>query len=116
MLAATPRPPYVAVIFSSLRTGGDAGYADMAERMARLAAEQPGYLGMESARDPEGFGITVSYWTDEAAVAGWKQEVDHLAAQTLGRERWYARYAVRVAEVRRAWDWSAADAPPHHGI
>ena len=106
-LARTPPPPYVAVIFSSLRTEGDAGYADMADRMAQLAAGQPGYLGAESARDAQGFGITVSYWTDTAAVAGWRGQLDHLAAQTLGRERWYARYAVRVAQVSRAWDWEA---------
>lgn len=106
-LASTPQPPYVAVIFSSLRSTGDAGYADMADRMAELAARQPGYLGAESARDAEGFGITVSYWVDEAAVAAWKHQVDHLAAQTLGRAHWYARYAVRVAVVHRAWDWSA---------
>ncbi len=106
-LARTPPPPYVAVIFSSLRTEGDAGYADMADRMAQLAARQPGYLGAESARDAQGFGITVSYWTDDAAVAAWRGHLDHLAAQTLGRERWYARYAVRVAQVSRAWDWEA---------
>ena len=106
-LARIPPPPYVAVIFSSLRNAGDAGYADMADRMAELAARQPGYLGAESARDAGGFGITVSYWTDEAAVAAWKRQVDHLAAQALGRERWYARYAVRVAQVHRAWEWGA---------
>lgn len=109
-LARTP-PPYVAVIFSSLRTEGDAGYADMADRMAELAARQPGYLGAESARDARGFGITVSCWTDTAAVAAWRGHLDHLAAQTMGRERWYARYAVRVAQVGRAWDWEAVGTP-----
>lgn len=115
MWATTPRPPYVAVIFSSQRSGGEADYADMADRMGRLAARQPGYLGEESVRDAAGFGITVSYWSDEAAVSAWRQQVDHLAAQTLGRARWYARYAVRVAEVRRAWDWSAADTAAPRG-
>ena len=62
MIAATPEPPYLAVIFSSQRTDGDQGYGAMAERMVELAREQPGFLGVESARDAEGFGITVSYW------------------------------------------------------
>ena len=110
--ATPPTPPYLAVIFSSQRTAGDAGYGDMADRMAELAASQPGFLGVESARDADGFGITVSYWTDEAAVAAWKRQVDHLAVQTLGRDRWYARYAVRVAQVHRAWSWSASAAEP----
>ena len=72
MIASTPRPPYVAVIFTSLRTDGDDGYAAMAARMAELAAEQPGYLGLESARDPGSrLGVTVSYWVDEASARAW---------------------------------------------
>ena len=51
MIARTPEPPYWAVIFSSIRTEGDNGYGAMAEAMERLAAQQPGYLGFESARD-----------------------------------------------------------------
>lgn len=101
MIASTPEPPYWAVIFTSLRADGDAGYAAMAAAMERLASAQPGFLGMESAR--EAVGITVSYWSDEAAIAAWKAQVEHLAAQQLGRERWYADYAVRIARVERAY-------------
>ena len=99
MSAATPEPPYVAVIFTSLRTDGDHGYAVMSARMDRLAAEQPGYLGMEAARD--GLGITVSYWVDEDAAKAWKQVAEHLVAQRRGREAWYSDYRVRVAVVHR---------------
>ena len=70
-IAATPPPPYVAVIFTSVRTDDDGGYAAMAAAMERLAREQPGYLGIEAAR--EGVGITVSYWRDEAAAKAWKE-------------------------------------------
>jgi heme-degrading monooxygenase HmoA len=98
-LAATPEPPYVAVIFTSLRSEGDHGYAVMAQRMDRLAAEQPGYLGMEAARSH--LGITVSYWVDEASAAAWKQVAAHLVAQERGRDVWYSDYRVRVAVVRR---------------
>lgn len=97
--AATPQPPYVAVIFTSLRTDGDNGYAAMSARMEALAAEQPGYLGIESARD--GLGITVSYWADEASAQAWKQVAAHLVAQQRGRDTWYADYRVRVAVVHR---------------
>ena len=98
-IAATPDPPYVAVVFTSLRTDGDNGYAAMSRRMNALAAEQPGYLGIESAKD--GLGITVSYWVDEAAAAAWKQVAEHLVAQQRGREVWYSDYRVRVAVVHR---------------
>lgn len=102
MIAATPEPPYCAVIFTSQRTGGDQGYAAMAERMVELARQQPGFLGVESVRDAEGFGITVSYWRDEASIAAWKAQAEHAVAQRLGRERWYGAFALRVCRVERA--------------
>lgn len=58
MSAAILEPPYYAVIFSSKRTEGDNGYGNMAKKMVELATRQPGCLGAESARGPDGFGIT----------------------------------------------------------
>jgi len=98
-IADTPEPPYYAVIFTSLRTEGDDGYGAMAEAMVALARQQPGYLGMESAR--EGLGITVSYWKDLESIAAWKADVKHLAAQQAGRERWYSGFKTRIARVER---------------
>ena len=104
MPAATPEPPYVAVIFTSERTDqDDAGYQRMAERMDGLSAAQPGYLGIESARGEDGFGITVSYWRDEESALAWKAVAEHCKAQRLGRDEWYRRYSVRVAVVGRAY-------------
>lgn len=101
--ADTPEPPYYAVIFSSLRTPGDNGYAEMARKMEELAARQPGFLGAESVRGEDGFGITVSYWASEEAISRWKADVEHAAAQALGRTTWYAHYALRIARVERAY-------------
>ncbi|WP_372727720.1 antibiotic biosynthesis monooxygenase [Nocardioides sp.] len=100
VFATTPTPPYTAVIFTSLRTPGDHGYTTMSARMEKLAAAQPGYLGIESARTGEQ-GITVSYWVDEAAAAAWKQVAEHLLAQERGARVWYTDYRVRVATVTR---------------
>ena len=99
-IADTPRPPYVAVIFTNVQTEDLDGYGAMAERMEALAREQPGYLGFESARDAVR-GIAVSYWATDADARAWKQVVDHAEAQRLGREQWYAAYRVRVATVER---------------
>jgi heme-degrading monooxygenase HmoA len=98
-IAATPQPPYTAVIFTSLRTAGDRGYAAAAAAMDALARQQPGFLGVESAR--EAIGITVSYWRDEQAARAWKQVAAHVLAQRDGRTVWYADYRVRVATVER---------------
>ena len=105
-LAATPEPPYYAVLFTARRTpADDAGYAAMAEAMEALAARQPGYLGIESARGANGLGITISYWTDPDSVRAWKQHAEHLVAQRLGREKWYEHYFLRVCRVERAYAW-----------
>ena len=98
-IANTPTPPYYAVIFTSHRTEGDNGYGEMAERMAELAAQQPGYLGMESAR--EDLGITVSYWESLEAIRNWKQNAEHQEAQRLGHRQWYSSFRVRIAKVER---------------
>ncbi|MGW0039770.1 antibiotic biosynthesis monooxygenase family protein [Gordonia sp. NPDC003376] len=99
--ANTPTPPYVAVIFTSIRTPGDNGYAVMSARMDELARTRPGCLGIESAR--EELGITVSYWIDEAAAQAWKHVAEHEIAQQRGRSTWYADYQVRVATVTRSY-------------
>jgi heme-degrading monooxygenase HmoA len=100
-LANTPEPPYYAVIFTSQRTPADRGYAEMAQRMVELAAAQPGFLGVESARGADGFGITVSYWSSEEAIAAWKAHLEHKPAQEAGKRIWYADYILRVAKVER---------------
>jgi heme-degrading monooxygenase HmoA len=97
-----PPPPYTAVIFSSLRTAASPeDYDETSDRMVALAADQPGYLGVESARGPDGFGITVSYWRSEADAHAWKQVAEHLLAQRRGIREWYATYTVRIATVER---------------
>ena len=104
--AATPAPPYYAVIFASQRADGDNGYGAMAERMEALAALQPGFLGMESARGPNGFGITVSYWETLEAIHRWKANAEHREAQQLGRERWYCDYRLRICRVEREYGFA----------
>jgi heme-degrading monooxygenase HmoA len=102
--AKTPPPPYYAVIFTSTRTGVDDGYALVAERMVELAARQPGFLGVESARGADGLGITVSYWTSLEAIAAWKAQGEHRVAQSNGHQKWYEHFETRVARVERAYE------------
>lgn len=93
------KPPYYAVIFTSVRTEGDQGYAETARRMLELAQGMEGFLGVESARD--GMGITVSYWESLEAIKAWQRHPEHLAAQKRGREKWYASFTTRVCRVER---------------
>ena len=100
--AQTPEPPYYAVIFTSCRTDLAEGYDDTSDRMLELAAQQPGFLGVESARAEDGLGITVSYWESEEAIANWRANAEHRIAQSHGRGKWYDEFVTRVAKVERA--------------
>jgi len=99
VIANTPKPPYFAVIFTSTRTEDDNGYGEMADRMVELAKQQPGFIGLESAR--EEVGITVSYWADLKSIKNWKANVEHLEAQKFGRKHWYDAFKVRISKVER---------------
>jgi len=102
--AKTPNPPYYSVIFSSQRSqGDDEAYSKMAERMVQLAAEQPGFLGVDSARGEDGFGVTVSYWKSLDDIAAWKANGEHLDAQNKGRAQWYEGFTLHIARVERSY-------------
>ena len=107
MIANTPNTPYYAVIFTSMRTEGDNGYREMADKMEVLAKQQQGYLGIESAR--EDLGLTISYWSDLDSIKNWKQNMDHLFAQEKGRNVWYSAYKVRICKVERDYGFEKKD-------
>lgn len=99
LIADTPKPPYYAVIFTSVRTEGDNGYSDVATRMLELAEQEDGFLGVESAR--EEVGITVSYWSSLEAIRKWKANGEHLEAQRTGKAEWYEAFKVRISLIER---------------
>jgi heme-degrading monooxygenase HmoA len=104
--APRPEPPYYAVIFSSQRSARDeSGYGETADRMVELAAQQPGFIGVESARDAAGFGLTVSYWRSLEDIARWRAHAEHTLARDTGRAQWYMGYELRIAKVERAYGW-----------
>lgn len=98
------RTGQVAVIFTSQRRANDpAGYGAAAAAMEALAAVQPGFCGIDSARGADGFGITISWWVDEAAALAWRQNAEHALVRQQGRDDWYECYAVAVG---RSYAWS----------
>jgi heme-degrading monooxygenase HmoA len=94
-----------AVIFTSERAAVDEhGYEKTADRMVQLARAAPGFLGVDSVRQADGNGITVSYWQDLDAIAAFKQIVEHRRAQERGKLQWYERYKVTVCRVEREYE------------
>jgi heme-degrading monooxygenase HmoA len=105
-LALSLKPPYYAVIFSSVRTPDDSeGYEAAAERMFELGSSQPGFLGIESVRGADGLGVTISYWSSLAAIDSWREQAEHRLAQSMGREKWYERFVTRICRVERAYEF-----------
>ncbi|NTG46964.1 antibiotic biosynthesis monooxygenase [Agrobacterium rhizogenes] len=101
--AKLPDTACYAVIFSSQRTQADNGYAETADRMEELIATMPGYLGAESVRGADGFGITVAYFDTEESILAWRNHAEHTDARRRGREEWYSHFEVRIAKVERAY-------------
>lgn len=94
------------MIISSALNGVDPdGYAAMSKRMGELGSAQPGYLGRESQTGADGRELTVIYYRDAESIRAWQQHPEHLEAQRLGKERWYADYRIEVAQVERTYDF-----------
>lgn len=103
-------PFHYAVIFSSQRSSeDDTGYAEMAAKMEELAAQQPGFIRVESVRDETGRGITVSYWRDLASIKNWRDVAEHQVAQQLGREKWYETYRLTICRVEHDYSFGPKD-------
>lgn len=97
----------ISVIFVAQRTGDDAeGYDAAAQAMIILAEQQPGFLGIDSARAADGLGITVSYWASEADARRWRDQPEHALIRENGRNRWYSSYSLHIASVERSYDWT----------
>ena len=101
MIVDNLKPPYYAVIFTTTLSEDTDGYYEMAEKMENLAKKQEGYLGIESARSD--VGITVSYWESLEAITKWKNNIEHIEARELGREKWYQKYQLRICKVEREY-------------
>ena len=99
-----PQTPYYAVVFTSRRSSlEEEPYAAMASEMMKLAGKQPGFLGIDHARDE--IGITVSYWESLQSIADWKIHARHQFAQQKGREAWYESYTIRICRVEREYSF-----------
>lgn len=110
MIPETPLPPYYAVIFTSKRSEIEKEpYNSMATKMVSLVEKQDGYLGMESYRNEDGYGVTISYWQSLENISTWKRNLEHRDAQQQGRGKWYESYKLRIAKVERDYGFEMKD-------
>ncbi|WP_027014375.1 antibiotic biosynthesis monooxygenase family protein [Comamonas composti] len=90
------------VIFRAKVRELDEQYSRMAARMRELALNEFGCLEFHAVTEGEN-EVALSYWPSEEAIRAWKSHPEHLLAQGLGRERWYASYCVQVASIGREY-------------
>ncbi len=89
-------------------------YMDHAARLRSALEAMPGFLSVERFRsltNPDKL-LSLSFWADEAAVAGWRNHAAHRCTQAAGRDGIFAGYRLRVAAVLRDYGMTdRAEAP-----
>ena len=91
-----------AVIFRADINLLDESYAKTAARMRELAITKYGCSEFIAVAENE-HEIAISYWDDLEKITQWKQDAEHLVAQTLGKTSWYQSYKVQVVEILREY-------------
>jgi heme-degrading monooxygenase HmoA len=78
-------------------------YLRESDVVRRRLAEYEGFLGVErfqSTADPNKF-VAIGFFENEAAVKRWRTAPEHRHVQSLGRNRLFTRYRLRMADVTR---------------
>ena len=89
-------------------------YLDIAGRLRPELEQIDGFISIErfkslSQKDKI---LSLSFWRDEEAIARWRRQAQHHAAQRAGRERIFRDYRIRVAAVARDYGmYERAQAP-----
>lgn len=91
-----------AVIFKATINRLDEAYSKTASRMRELALNEYGCSEFVSVTEGDQ-EISISYWKEQKDIIEWKQNVEHLAAQELGKTVWYKSYQVQIVEVIREY-------------
>ncbi len=103
-ISQTPKPPYYAVIFTSINADVDhTEHTELYGRMVELAESYDGYLGIEPSRNPDGTGLAAIYWKDRESIQAFARDPEHMIAKQKGRDIWYSHYMIRICKVEREY-------------
>ena len=89
-------------------------YLDIAARLRPELEKIDGFISIErfESLSQDGKILSLSFWRDEEAIAGWRHHEQHHAAQLTGRDRIFRDYRIRVAAVVRDYGmYDRAQAP-----
>lgn len=94
----------IAVIFEVIPAEGKQdAYLEHAAALRPLFEGMEGFISVERFQSltTPGKLLSLSFWEDEDALARWRQLEKHRAAQSNGRDGYFADYRLRVAGVMR---------------
>ena len=105
----------IAVIFEVMpKPGRKDDYFSHAARLKSTLETMDGFVSVErfeSVTQPGKF-VSLSFWRDEEAVNGWRNQMHHRVTQRAGREHIFADYRLRVASVIRDYGMFERDEAP----
>lgn len=76
-------------------------YPDMAARMSELARSMPGYISHKGFVAEDGERVTLVEFESEEAQRAWRAHPEHVAAQKMGRQSFYAEFRLQICSVLR---------------
>ncbi|MHA1536610.1 MAG: antibiotic biosynthesis monooxygenase family protein [Alphaproteobacteria bacterium] len=97
------------IIEFGIKPGMEARNQEMVELLLSQMHRIDGFISKETfdSRNNPGKVITLSYWRDEAALAGWNEDADHRKAMALGVKEIFSHYQIQISEVSRERQWQA---------
>lgn len=107
----------VFIFRTNLRADADLEeYKRWTKRMFELVQQNPGFISMTSATDPDGGGLTIERFASEEALEAWRTHPEHLQAQQLGRSAFYESYQVEVFTAVRAYEFHRGSSTIHRAL
>jgi len=93
------------VFRSRLREENVDEYRATAVRMEELARAMPGFLEFKQFTADDGERVSIIVFDSSEHQAAWRHHPEHVEAQRLGRDEFYASYDITVSDVVRRSVW-----------
>jgi heme-degrading monooxygenase HmoA len=91
----------ITVFRSRLRPGVRDEYVALVDRMNEIAQTMPGYISHKGYFADDGERVTIVEFEHEEGLRTWRTNPEHVAAQKLARQKYYASYHVQVCTLDR---------------
>lgn len=91
----------IAVFRSRLRPGVEDEFKALGDQMLEIAQAMPGFISYKVYSSDDAERASIIEFASREELQAWRDQPEHLAAQKLGRERFYETYSLVVSEPVR---------------